>query len=270
MGITPQTLAHKSPQIMTGKVMHGRLFPKRNSFTYGIYYLALPLRALSSDSPLAHNRPAALSFYDRDHGLCDGSDLTSWAGAILRDYGLEDLQDDGDITLVCMPRVLGYVFNPVSFWLCRDKGGNLRAVLCEVHNTFGERHTYICAHEDHRPIKPDDILKGEKTFHVSPLLKREGHYTFRFDISDEAFRVWIDFFDGEGEKQLVTSLMGKLKPMTQSSLRAAFWSHPLVTFKAIFLIHWQALKLLSKGIKYISKPAQKQERISATDNLTKM
>lgn len=255
------------PQLFFGNVMHGRLFPKRNNFTYGIYYLALPLSRMRS-LPIAYNRFAPLSFYDRDHGVCDGSDLENWARSILSDYNIKEA--DGDIKLICMPRVLGYVFNPVSFWLCHDKTGALRAVLCEVHNTFGERHTYLCAHEDHSSISHNDTLKSKKLFHVSPMLKREGHYTYRFDIRDNKFSVYIDFYNEEERKQLVTSLVGKFEPMNSASLRKAFWAYPLVTFKAIFLIHWQALKLLVKGIKYISRPAQKPERISATGNLTKM
>ena len=255
------------PQLFFGKVMHARLFPKKNAFTYGIYYLVFPLSGLKK-LPIAYNRFAPLSFYDRDHGHCDGSALEDWARNILADYRFRDI--NGEITLICMPRVLGYVFNPVSFWLCHDKAGDLRAVLCEVHNTFGERHTYLCAHEDHKPIASEDILRGKKVFHVSPLLKREGYYTFRFDVSDNRFRVWIDFFDGAGEKQLVTSLTGNLEPMNHENIRKAFLGYPLVTLKAIFLIHWQALKLLVKGIKYISKPGQKQEQVSVTDNLTKM
>lgn len=255
------------PQLFFGKVMHGRLFPKRNNFTYGIYYLVFPLSKIKS-LPISYNRFAPLSFYDRDHGHCDGQDLQKWASNILADHGLK--KADGEITLICMPRVFGYVFNPVSFWLCHDKQGALRAVLCEVHNTFGEKHTYICAHDDHRPISADDFLTGEKAFHVSPLLKREGHYNFRFDVRDEKFAVWIDFFDSAGEKQLVTALIGTFEPMNVAGLRKAFWRYPLLTFKAITLIHWQALKLLSKGIKYISRPTQKLERVSTTRNLTKM
>jgi DUF1365 family protein len=255
------------PQIFFGKVMHGRLFPKRNNFTYGIYYLSLPVSKIKN-TPIAYNRFAALSFYDRDHGLCDGSSLEEWARKILNDYKVEEA--NGEIKLICMPRVLNYVFNPVSFWLCNDKEGKLRAVLCEVHNTFGERHTYICAHEDHRPISHKDTLKGDKIFHVSPLLKREGHYIFRFDLRDDKFAVWIDFYNDEGKKQLVTSLIGDFEGMTTRNLNKAFWSYPLITLKATTLIHWQALKLLAKGIKYISRPEQKTERVSATENLTKM
>ncbi len=265
MGITNAPI---NPQIFFGRVMHGRLFPKRNHFNYASYALALPLSKLDNLA-IARNRFAALSFYDCDHGECaqgsGGNDLENWAREILGKYGLNDITDD--ITLICMPRIFGYVFNPVSFWLCRDKEQNLRAVICEVHNTFGEKHSYLCAHPDHRPIVHDDIIKAEKLFHVSPFLEREGRYDFRFDLRDNKFGVWIDFFNGEGKKQLATSLIGGFEAMEARPLRKAFWCYPLITFKAIILIHWQALKLVAKGIKYISKPLQKDVRLSASENL---
>lgn len=252
------------PELFFGRVMHARLFPKQNKFTYGIYYLALPLSKLG-DLPIPRNRFAPVSFYDRDHGACDGSDLKEWARNILNTNGLDSI--DGDITLICMPRIFGYVFNPVSFWLCHDKAGTTRAILCEVHNTFGERHTYLCAHKDQRPITEQDTLTGQKLFHVSPFLKREGHYTFRFDLRANKFRTWIDFYDGEQKKQLVTSLIGTRKPMNKHTIHKAIWHYPLITIKAITLIHWQALKLICKTIKYIPRPIQKAERSSTTDNL---
>lgn len=246
--------------------MHARLSPKRNAFSYGLYYLAVPLAGMDA-MPLAYNRFAPLSFYDRDHGACDGSPLLPWARDILTGHDITAA--DGDITLLCMPRVFGYVFNPVSFYLCRDRAGHLRAVLCEVHNTFGERHTYICAHPDQRVIKHDDVMHAQKLFHVSPFLERAGQYTFRFDTRKNKFRTWIDFYNAQGDKQLVTSLLGDLTPMNKRSLRAAFWKYPLVSFKAITLIHVQALKIVTKGIKYITKPKQTEPRVSSVDGLIK-
>lgn len=254
-------------QLLFGKVMHSRLFPKSNKFSYGIYYLSISLSKLS-EIPIAYNKFGLLSFYDKDHGKCDGSDLQEWLDDIKEQYNLSVA--NGETTLMCMPRVIGYVFNPVSFWLCHDKEGQLRAVLCEVHNTFGEKHTYVCAHEDQRPIQPEDTLTGQKIFHVSPMLEREGHYEFRFLYSEKSFAAWIDFYDIENNKKLVTSLIGRLDEMNSKSLSKAFWVYPLITFKAITLIHWQALKLLVKGIKYISKPKQKEQRVSGTENLTQM
>lgn len=256
-----------NPQILFGNVMHARLFPKKNAFKYGIYYIAIPLGDIGN-LPIARNKFAPLSFYDADHGARDGSDLQSWIRDILKQKNLND--DIADINLICMPRVFGYVFNPVSFWICRDAQKNIRAILCEVNNTFGERHSYLCAHDDHNPIVKGDIIKGEKLFHVSPFLHREGHYEFQFDINDNHFDAAIDFYDDDNDKQLLTALKGDFKPMNKSHLRKAFWQYPLVTFKAIYLIHWQALRLVAKGIKYIPKPKQFDNKLSDATTLTKL
>lgn len=257
---------NEAPLIFFGNVMHARLFPKKNKFFYGIYYIVLPLSRLNS-IPIAYNCYGFLSFYERDHGGRGEISLECWARNILGEYGLD--KADGEITLVCMPRVLGYVFNPVSFWLCHDRKGNLRAVICEVNNTFGEQHCYLCAHPDQHAITEKDIFQGQKLFHVSPFLEREGHYTFRFEARDNRFGVWIDFYDKSGERKLITSLTGQTKIMDKTTLRHAFWAYPLVTVKSIALIHWQALKILAKGIKYIPKPMQNKEKVSAVENLQK-
>ena len=172
--------------------------------------------------------------------------------------------------LITMPRVLGYVFNPVSFYLCLDADKGLSAVIAEVHNTFGEQHSYLCAKSDHAPIQSHEWLEAEKLFHVSPFLEREGNYRFRFSLQENTLGIWIDYFDKEKNKQLLTSLTGRFEPLTKWSLRKAFWSHPLVTLKTIMFIHWHALKLLRKRIRYIRKPKQYEDKISVTSNLTKM
>lgn len=253
--------------VLFGTVMHRRLFPKDNLFTYGIYYIGIKLEEMAT-LPLPRRKFSALSFMEKDHGARDASNLKSWALDILTRHGMGEAGHS--ITLICMPRVWGYVFNPVSFWLCWDTGGHLLAVLCEVNNTFGETHTYLCAHPDKRPIAPQDILKAQKLFHVSPLLKREGHYTFRFESDDRRFSALIDYYDGAGNKELVTSLKGVWEEMTPATLKKALWSYPLITLKAITLIHWQAVKLLLKGVAYIRRPQQNQEKQSATENLTKL
>lgn len=249
-----------APSILRAKVMHSRLFPKRNAFSYGVYYFVLPLPAAAAGNRLCR-------FDARDLGRRDGEDPSIWAREILATYGLNDLV--ADIVLVTMPRVLGYVFNPVSFYLCHDRDGGLRAVLCEVHNTFGQQHSYLCARPDRTPIQADEWLDADKVFHVSPFLERTGSYRFRFDIKDGAMGIWIDYADADGKKQLATSLIGQLSPLTPRNVRHAFWSCPAVTLKAITLIHWQALKLLFKGIRYIPKPLQLEPKVTATRNLNK-
>lgn len=247
-----------APQLFTAHVMHKRLFPEVNRFTYGVYYLVLPLPAL----PV----PGRFTCFDAaDLGYRDGSDPSAYAKDILVKYGLDKVTRH--IMLVTMPRVLGYVFNPVSFYLCLDTSGGLRAAIAEVHNTFGEQHAYLCAHAGHDPVGADDWLEAEKLFHVSPFLKREGKYRFRFCLKEKKLGIWIDYYDREKNRQLLTALTGNLQPLTGQSLRKAFWSHPLVTLKTILLIHWQAVKLAAKRIRYIGKPEQYEQKTSAASGL---
>ncbi len=260
-----------APQLYHAKVMHKRLMPKINKFTYGVYYLAAPLsrlQELADGWRFGVNQGGILSFHDKDHGDKDGGDLTAWARTILDSYGVD--KADGEIMLVCMPRVLGYVFNPVSFWLCLDNAGQLRAVISEVNNTFGEAHCYLCVHSDQRVIAKDDVMQAEKLFHVSPFMKREGYYEFRFAYEPEtSLGVWIDYYTPEGEPLLLTALTGKLHPYNRATRRRLFWQHPHVTLKTIALIHWQALKLFAKGVKYICKPEQREVQLSKNGKLTK-
>lgn len=255
-------------QIYTAKVMHKRLFPRVNQFIYRVAYLALPLKQLSSISALPINHSGLISFYEKDHGAKSVQSLQEWIDGILLEYGL--LQFVNEVVLVSMPRILGYVFNPVSFWMCLDHEGHLRAVLAEVNNTFGESHSYLCAHEDKRPMTADDWLQGEKVFHVSPFLPRDGEYRFRFAYRpSEQLGIWIDYVNAEGKTQLLTSLVGSFRPLTKRSLWCTQITHPLVTIKTILLIHWQAIKLISKGIRYIPKPIQLLLRLTTTRKLTK-
>lgn len=254
------------PRIFHGKVMHKRIFPKVNSFNYNMYYLAFPLSKLEElEVPI--DKFASLSFYHKDHGYRDGSSPEDWAKTLLRD---NEIKFEGDIILVTLPRILGYVFNPVSFYFCFEKGMKLKTVICEVNNTFKETHTYICAKENNSYITSNDLLEGEKIFHVSPFLERKGRYKFRFDYSHKKLGIWIDFYDGNGDKKLITSMIGKFEELNKKSLRKAFWNYPFVTMKTIFLIHWQALQLVFKRIKYISKPNQLDKKTSRTHNLTKI
>jgi DUF1365 family protein len=249
-----------NPQIFTAKVMHKRFFPKENSFNYGVYYLALPLPS----SPI---KGGFASFHPQDVGHRNGSDPSIWAREILQKYHLSEKITY--LTLLTMPKVLGYIFNPVSFYLCHNEQKDLLAVIAEVHNTFGEQHTYLCYHHDLSPINNNDILESEKVFHVSPFLERNGFYQFRFHITQDKIAIWIDYFDKNHNKQLITSLIGNLSPLNEKSLRLAFWKHPLVTFKAITLIHWQAIKLILKRIKYINKPEQNEYKVTIAKNREK-
>ena len=253
------------PKILFGDVMHKRLFPKVNEFSYSIYYMALPLSKINQaleNKYLKLNRWGFLSFYNKDHGDRSGADLNLWAQKILTDNNINDV--NVEIILLTMPRVLGYVFNPVSFWYCYSRDSKLRAIIAEVNNTFGESHTYICAFDNKDQITKEDTFHSQKLFHVSPFLQREGGYQFRFAINDKSMGAWIDYYSENKEKQLITVLTGQFSDLTLQSCRRAFWKYPLITIKAILLIHWQALKLFAKRCEYAPKPVQIMDKITKT------
>lgn len=166
-----------------------------------------------------------------------------------------------EILLLTLPRVLGYAFNPVSFWLCYDADRNLRAVIAMVNNTFGERQCHLCCHEDRRPIGSDDWLRVDRIFHASPFLAVEGFYRFRFACDDESVAVWINHYDAE-RLVLHASLIGKTRPVSLSELLLCFFGYLLVTLRVIMLIHYQAAKLFITGLRHYRKPSPPLSEIS--------
>jgi len=257
-------------QILFSSVMHKRLFPKENSFSYRVYYMAFDIDridGLSDGRWFGLEKWGLSSFHRKDHGPCDGSSLKDWADGIINEYS--EGMDIQRIVLIAMPRVLGHGFNPVSFWLCLDSSEKLRAVIAEVHNTFGERHVYFCRNEDSSPISRDNPIEALKQFHVSPFLVRSGHYSFRFDLRDSGFSVWLDYYDENSRKQLLTSLSGSFVRNTRQQRLLAFIKCPLVTLKTVLMIHWQAVKLLMKGIRYIPRPEQLPVRVIPSGKVSK-
>ncbi len=257
-------MVEKDPFVLIGDVMHQRLSPKKNEFSYPIYYIGLPLikiDELDQQKRIAIDRFAFTSFYKKDHGSrAAGGDLMVWALGQLKKFNLH--HNICHISLIAMPRVFGFVFNPVSFWLCFDQDSQLRVILYEVNNTFGETHTYVCAHDDGAVIGNSDWITSSKEFHVSPYLERGGIYKFRIACTSEKLAIWINYHDQEGNHILATALKGKLKALEAKTLSKTFWARPLVTQKAISLIYWQALKLKTMGLKYLALPSQKSQRIS--------
>lgn len=247
--------------LFKAKVMHRRLRPKENKFTYNVAYLAFSLseEASLASKWLKYNRFGLYGFYDRDHGARDGSPLLPWIRKVLADHNVTTA--DGEVMLVAHPRLLGYVFNPVSFWLCFDKNSALRAVLCEVNNTFNENHSYLIAHPDGRAIEHGDWIEAEKLFHVSPFLNVEGHYRFRFHVVGVKLGIWIDYYDKAGI-MLHTTLSGHLEELSDKTLLAHFVRSPLMTFGVILRIHWQAVKLWLKKARYHSKPPPPDQEFS--------
>ena len=236
--------------LATGIVRHRRLRPRENAFDYRTYFLMLPMRSLRSngDGALVRNRSGLVSFFDRDHG--DGRrDALAWLDELLAAEGVHDAR--GEVWLHTYPRVLGYVFKPVSFWYCHRDDGTLGAIIAEVNNTFGERHCYLLAGPG---LGWGRELTARKVFHVSPFCSVQGNYRFRFMRTDDRCIARIEHHDAQGAL-LLTSQSGRLEPFTRAGARAAFFGMPLMTLAVIVRIHWQALKLLAKRVPLRHKPA---------------
>jgi len=246
-------------KLINCEVMHQRLSPRKNAFKYDVYYLGIPLSQIDNKSiakTVNFNSFGLHSFYEKDHGYRDGSSLKAWLNDMFDTYKIEKPKE---VFLISMPRILGYVFNPVSFWFCYNIKDELYAVVSEVNNTFGETHSYL-THFDDKDTNGNYVAR--KVFHVSPFLEREGYYDFQFLISDDSIKININLFNENKETKLITSLSGKFEDLNSISLRKAFFRVPFVTIKSIALIHFQAIKLLYKNIKYISKPKQKNKNFS--------
>lgn len=252
--------------LCAGEVRHTRLRPVRHAFAYRVFFLRLPLRSLHhSSSPFdnlrffSRNRFNLLSFHDADHG--DGKQPPlHWIDNLLREQGVTDA--NGEIWLQTFPRVLGYVFNPVSFWFCHRCDGTLRAVLCEVSNTFGERHCYLL--DTGKTIANGEELEARKVFHVSPFCEIKGNYRFCFFRRADAHEqtlASIAYDDAHGPL-LDTSLAGTSTPLGDRAMLTAFFAHPLMTLAIVARIHWQALQLWLRRVPFHSKPAPPSAKVT--------
>lgn len=239
-----------------GEVRHRRLRPSEHAFAYPTYFLMLPMRRLRQApcAALRRNRFGLLSFHDRDHG--DGrADALAWLDEVLHKEGVASPGEPvAEVWLQTYPRVLGYVFKPVSFWHCHRPDGSLAAIVAEVNNTFGERHCYLLAGAE---LGFGRELVARKVFHVSPFCQVQGQYRFRFMRTADRTVARVDHDDDLGAL-LQTSVSGELQPLTARSVRAAFFGMPMMTLGVIARIHWQALRLWLKRVPFQSKPQPPQ------------
>lgn len=239
-----------SARLLTGRVWHRRLRPVCNEFTYPVVQIDVAIDDLQSlrRPCFSVNRLNLFSFHEADHGLRDGSPLGPWIRGVLAREGLDAA--DGAIRLQTMPRMLGFVFNPISFWYCHDRSGALRALVCEVNNTFGGSHAYLLAHPDQRPIGPSDAFEFPKRLHVSPFCRVEGGYrmqcTFR---EDGTTRVGIDYDDGGGPV-LETAITTRSQPLSARTLIRALLGYGWNTLATWFSIHLQAFRLWRRGVPF--------------------
>lgn len=244
---------------IAGQTYHGRKGAISNAFRYSVDYVLLDAEAdVKTPGLFARNGRGLTALDDIDHG---GAPKAGRGAAWVRDVlEAHQITDVARIELLAQPKVLGHVFNPVSFWLCRRGDDALIAVIAEVTNTFGDRHSYLVHHSDQRPIGPDDRLQATKIFHVSPFQPVEGGYEFRFDITDARIGIWIDYSRGQGG--LIATLTGRREPLTNRSILWAVLRRPFGSRRVLTLIHWQALKLWFKKATYRPRPLPPTEEVS--------
>ncbi len=238
---------------IAGETFHGREGGVENAFRYSASTTCCLDAEAEARGPrlFSRNRRNLTSLYDSDHGGAPKAGRgAAWVREVLAEHGL-DVQ--GRVLLLAQPRVLGHVFNPVSFWLVHDTDDVLRVVIAEVSNTFGDRHSYLCHHDDLRADHAQtDTLAARKIFHVSPFQPVEGGYAFRFDIRDDRIGIWIDYTTGNGG--LMATLTGPRRPLTNGAILRACLRRPFGSRRVLGLIHWQALKLWWKGARYRVRP----------------
>lgn len=240
--------------IGSGRVWHRRLKPAAHQFTYPSRFLMLPMRSLRASpcEALARNRKALFSFHDADHGD-GGPDALAWFDDLLAREGIRDAT--GEVWLMTFPRLLGYVFKPVSFWWAHRADGSIAAMVAEVNNTFGERHCYLL---DAAALAAGQEAQVPKVFHVSPFCSVEGRYRFRFSHrhgaggEPTAVQVSIDHDDADGPL-LQTRIGGTLQPLDRHAVRRLLLQAPGASLAVIARIHWQAAKLWIKGVRFFGK-----------------
>ncbi|MGZ6294894.1 MAG: DUF1365 domain-containing protein [Candidatus Limnocylindrales bacterium] len=238
-----------SSYLLEGKVRHRRTRPFRYDLEHDVWYLALDLAELDDVARqsrlVRRNRRGVLTFRDADHLPTPATDLPLDLRAHLRTEGVSP--EGWSVTLVTTLRVLGYTFNPASFFLCRDEQGTLRVVVVEVHNTFGERHLYTL--RSARAGGPFEATM-DKRFFVSPFIDMTGRYAVHVRDDASGLRIAINERQ-DGQPLLSTSLVLRRTPLTDRALLRLLLRNPLVTYKTIALIHWHALRLWLRGAPFL-------------------
>ena len=246
--------------IYNGSVIHKRFKPKEHFFKYKVFSLFIDLSELNELNDklkfFSLNKFNLISFYEKDHGERDGSSLINWVKLNLNINNIST--ENIKIKLLCYPRILGYVFNPLSIFFIYDNNENLISILYEVKNTFGEQHTYVFKVEGENKSIQNNC---SKKFHVSPFIEMNCNYFFRLLKPGNKISVIIDQYDNE-DKILYASQDGIRSDFNTKYLIKSYLKHPIMTFKIILAIHYEAFRLWAKGIKFIKK------KIKIKNNIT--
>ncbi|MDR3467020.1 MAG: DUF1365 domain-containing protein [Xanthobacteraceae bacterium] len=255
-GLQASTTTAPAAALYVGDVMHARLKPVGHRFRYRVMSVLLDLDRLGEADRLSPlfgvNRPALYSFHEADHGDRDGTSLRAFAQRRGAECGID--LGDGRVVLLCYPRLLGYGFNPLSVYFCHDAGGRLALVLYEVRNTFGDSHCYPIA------VRAGDQSPGglrqhhDKMFYVSPFIGMAMRYHFRVAPPADTVKLRILETDASGPL-LAATFCGRRRDLTTAALLQSLAALPLVTFKIMAAIHWEALRLWLKGVPLVPRPS---------------
>ena len=248
--------------LYAGKVMHQRMRPRKHRLSYRIFQMLFDLDEIDAlDARLklfSRNRFNLFSFFDADHGNGGGTPLKAYVADLLAASGIET--DGGPVRLLCMPRILGYVFNPLSVYFCYRRDASLAAILYEVNNTFGQRHSYLIPVETSAPGAPIEQRCG-KDFYVSPFIAMDLDYRFRVVAPQDGVSVHITASDAEGPL-IFAAFSGSRRPFRDAELARALVIYPLLTLKVVAGIHWEALLLWIKGTRLQPRPAPPREPVT--------
>lgn len=259
--------AHHSPALLTAVVGHTRHRPRHHTFSYNVFYVLTEVTSPNERLPALFSRNALNLFarFDRDHGPKDGTALAPWVLQQFFEHRVPVASLDR-VFLLAHPRMANFVFNPISFWLLVGSDNALKGVLCEVRNTFGDYHNYVLAHPDGRAILPSDIFSAQKNLFVSPFNPLEGSYEFSFTFFAREFKAHITYFE-QGEKTVSTFMGGTFSPLSSRALLGAFFRYPLMTLGVVANIHFQAFRLILKGVstKLHLKPKRERGRTTAAE-----
>jgi len=248
-------------------VMHKRFRPFVHPFVYRLF--CLQARVDQPEALAKHNswlfgvnRSRPVSLMNADHGYRDGGDLMQWLNETTKHVGVN--LPGGAVWLQCFPRLFGYVFNTVSFWYLYDKGDDLRVIVAEVNNTFGQRHHYVLTESDGRAIESGASVTCQKVFHVSPFCPVTGHYQFDYVVNRKVTRMTIDYYDDEtlSEPLIHTAIATEPQPFSTVALLAWLARMPFMTFGVMARIHWHAFKLWRRGAKFHRLPDLPTEEVT--------
>jgi DUF1365 family protein len=234
--------------VYSGSVMHRRLHPRRHHFRYRAFWFLLDLDELPelarSSRLFSCNRLNLFSLHDRDHGDGSRASIRGQITTLLRENGIDAAV--ARVELFCMPRTLGYVFNPLSIYFCRRQNDSLAAIVYQVHNTFGERHSYVIPVEDSGRVVRQQC---EKVLYVSPFMDLDLRYDFRITPPGEQISVAIRVSDGS-RPTMAAVLTARRHAFSDAALVSAFLAMGVVTLKVTAAIHWEAMRLWLKRIRF--------------------